>query len=748
MDYKFKKLSGVNTINSINNNSNVLVEDNGEIVKISAKEIMTGGNTIIDSTLTQEGVAADAKAVGDRISSLSEEKDNLFDPFFAGGSYPSVNIPADLALNVCVEVPANSTGVTEVKVTRCGENLIDLAGLFTASHPNGTVSANGITATLRDGIMHVTGANNTSDSIYAFRIRGIGGAYAIPPGAYTIPDRLTMAFGTNPDGSGAKNYSGKQTFNQPMYLSSFYCAIPGNATVDFEIPMVLLFGGAVADAYTEYSGDSYAVTLSQPCYGGTVNITNGKVMHTHALSSETHEAYPLDTPAIVFEEAEYVPSIKGFNFLYSFQGAITVNGCANRLGGSASMDVGSTPEAHGAAGNGVTDDTAAIQAAIDSGISLRFAGKYAIYGAITIPEGYLLDLGGCGVTMYDSGCFVVSKNAKLINARITYGGYGSAITIAGSHAMVLGCSVYGANGQGYGVSATSENGMAFVVVRDCVFSYLSCGFYSNDANYRNAFVLDFTATHCRQAINGSISGSRITICGQSATLELNNNEVYQMCIYGKLNTITDKMYDININDGTHCNMGLYVEGDYNVIDSFEANTRAVCENHGIDNTVINHNSGDSGLGNTYTCSAPNNIDKVISADNITVNTEMTNADTEFVNEILNVILNPLENIAIITPPEGSKIVLEIATLITRLDYLCLSFGVYYKGLRKVMVTLISDSAEYDDIVIDQHNICRTTMIYGNGATRALSGKGYSKMRLEFEFSGDTVDFIGLSGLIR
>lgn len=685
-------------------------------------------------------------------NSLYEEIGELFDPFFASGDYPRLNIPADLALNVSVAISPNFAGVSEIKVTRCGENLIDLAGLFMASFPSGTVVVDGLTATINEGVMHVTGTNATTGYVNVFRIRGINGAYCIPTGTYTIPDHLTLALSTNADGSSPKNYSGSKTFDQPMYLSSFYCAVGPRETADWEIPMTLLYGGYVPTTYIPYEGDSYSISLPQPCYGGTVNVTNGKVTYTHGLSADTQEVYPLDTPNTIFADAEYIASIKGVNFLYSFQGAVTVNGCANRLGGSVSADVGSNPEAFGAAGNGVADDTAAIQAAIDSGISLRFTGEYAVYGAITIPEGYLLDFGGCGVTMYDSGCFVVGKNAKLINARITYAGSGAAITIAGSHAMVLGCSVYGTNWKGYGVSATSENGMSFVVVRDCVFSYLSCGFYSNDAGYRNAFTLDFTATHCRQAINGSISGSYIKISGQSATLTANNNEVYQICIYGKLNTIIDKLYDVNANDSTHCSMGVYVEGNGNTIDSFEANTKATARIVGQNNAVISKNNGETMLGNTDPCFAMENFGNAITSDIVSINTELTTADENMANEILSCILEPKQKIAIVTMEGERKIVIDIEKRITRLEYLFFLFGAYYTGVKKISATLLSELDEEPDIEISTENINRVTMLYGNGSTRSLSSYNYTKLRLTFEFfkpetvSG-TVDFLGVSGLI-
>lgn len=57
-----------------NADPNVLVEDNGSLVRIPASKL---SGAKVDATLTQAGQAADAAAVGERLSALSEEISNL-----------------------------------------------------------------------------------------------------------------------------------------------------------------------------------------------------------------------------------------------------------------------------------------------------------------------------------------------------------------------------------------------------------------------------------------------------------------------------------------------------------------------------------------------------------------------------------------------------------------------------------------------------------------------------------------------
>lgn len=701
---------------------------------------------------------------------LSEEIDNLFAPFFASGDYPKLDIPADLAMNVSVEIEPNLDGVNEITVTRGSENLIDFAAVFRKNYPNKTVTTNGITATLsEDGILHVVGTNETDKYVNVFRLFTVQNDFSIPPGTYKIPRYLTLTLCTKPDWTGQKNYSNIVTFEQPMYLYAFYVAIEGGKTVDLLIPMTLLYGGEVAEEYVQYKSESYTIKLPNPCYGGIVNVTNGKVVHTYGcidsyseedvpdgwiadggeLTTGAKVVYPLEEPSVEFTESQYISSITGVNCLYSFQGAIVVNGCSNKMSGSAPANKSTSPEAFGAIGNGADDDTAAIQAAIDSDVPLSFNGRYALHGPISLPEGYVLDCKGAEFILHNDGCFIVAEKSTLRGADITYRGTKSAIVAAGYYAKIVDCAVSG-EGQGYGVSLQIDANISYMTIRDCRFYYLACAFYGYTSGWFNISTLDYISSHCRQSIDAKISGSYIKIGGQSATLTLNNNEVYQMCIRGNLNTIIEKLSDVNVSDGVHCGMGLYVEGNNNTIDTFEANTRARAGLVGINNQVINASSGNGNIPNTYPCHGFENFDTYINAETTSVNAELTTAEETLANRVLTVVLNPCTQIVGVHPNDGEKIVLDIIlpNAITVVDYLYFRFGAYYMGLRSVTVTLISDLDNVEDLSYELTNISRTSVMYGNGHFRGLYGSKYTKMRIAFEFNGEeVVDFIGMSGLI-
>lgn len=71
-----------------------------------------------------------------------------------------------------------------------------------------------------------------------------------------------------------------------------------------------------------------------------------------------------------------------------------------------------TPEMFGAAGNGITDDTVALQAALDSGSIVICKKTYKITGSVTMPK---------GVSISGNGTIVVDNNGNFFDAVICSG---------------------------------------------------------------------------------------------------------------------------------------------------------------------------------------------------------------------------------------------------------------------------------------------------------------------------------------
>lgn len=88
----------------------------------------TGGSVELDTTLTQPGMAADAKAVGDGLAALSEEIAALKNPesevvVSKTGDMIVLNPGEGKKLTV-----TGNTDATEVTLVHCGENIIDISG--------------------------------------------------------------------------------------------------------------------------------------------------------------------------------------------------------------------------------------------------------------------------------------------------------------------------------------------------------------------------------------------------------------------------------------------------------------------------------------------------------------------------------------------------------------------------------------------------------------------------------------------
>ena len=176
-----------------------------------------------------------------------------------------------------------------------GANVLDFAQYFTEGE---TVTQNGVTATFSNGYLKVTGTNTTTTFNIIYKACNV----VLPAGTYIMPRNLNIR--CNIDGQGNNNYSGAITAESSVQMVSFYVFASSNATVNYNIPMMLVKGTTPPTTYSPYSNicpitghdtvnvyvspttdiedaTVYTKQLGRTVYGGTVDVVEGKMNVTH-----------------------------------------------------------------------------------------------------------------------------------------------------------------------------------------------------------------------------------------------------------------------------------------------------------------------------------------------------------------------------------------------------------------------------------------------------------------------------------
>lgn len=163
------------------------------------------------------------------------------------------------------------------------------------------------------------------------------------------------------------------------------------------------------------------------------------------------------------------------------------------------------PEAHGAVGDGVTNDRGALEAAaaeaVTSGCELALtAPAYYIGGLpVTFPDGTRVrgssrlvgGMGGGPVVNLTSGTTLSG-----VTVENTATGYGFAVNIltGATDVTINGCTFVDAGGAGVGVYLNNQ-GIRDVTITRCVFHHLSFGVLSNSKDETGAWNLDGLTIH-------------------------------------------------------------------------------------------------------------------------------------------------------------------------------------------------------------------------------------------------------------
>lgn len=167
-------------------------------------------------------------------------------------------------------------GRTEVKVERCGENLIDIHRYFPVGYKN---TINGVTAeVLTDGRIHVYGKHTKSGytNVIHASAKDFDKKRVFPQGTYSTGANFTVAFNKN----GAwDNRSGTFSLEYSSSIIGFFISVFGEKTFDFYVFPMLVAGEKVPTTYLEYIMDIHPLTLPSTVYGGEVDA-EGKGQET------------------------------------------------------------------------------------------------------------------------------------------------------------------------------------------------------------------------------------------------------------------------------------------------------------------------------------------------------------------------------------------------------------------------------------------------------------------------------------
>ena len=290
---------------------------NADKTKLSGIEAQAN-KTTIDATLTHSGQAADAKATGDAISALNAQVIASMPHDTASGSI--ANFPDGAAmpvrdLSVDIEpVQAGSgdpspdnvrpiSGWTECKVTRTGKNLLNLEDVLTDAYVDGTT----------EKILTISGANvwyadvpKNTNIVYS----ADKGNRCVIAGYKTRPSTLL-----NSTADELIYNIGAQDLEQAFNTGeNTFVAIYVNRDQTNKPTWIQLELGSTATAYEAYQGQTYTIDLDGTRYGGTLDVTSGKLTVDRAIVTISSSWNPAlsstgDTVAVAQYSQNHFPGI-------------------------------------------------------------------------------------------------------------------------------------------------------------------------------------------------------------------------------------------------------------------------------------------------------------------------------------------------------------------------------------------------------------------------------------------------------
>ena len=252
-----------------------------------------------DTTLTQSGKAADAKATGDKISEIKEDLTDMVNSAHvtdsASGSVAHFvdgadNVPLK-SLKVAIE-PVQSgsgdpspenvrpiSGWNSVKVTRAGKNVLP-------SYASASITRNGITLTNIDGVYTLSGtatsAANFDISLSTPIAQGTEIHIALKNEAINSGVVCyTQAVGpSNINSIACSAVDNGGVFVLSKEMIQFRLRINNGTSLDnFILSPMITLGTETPAEFEPYNGDAYEVSLSPAgtVYGGTLDVVSGEL---------------------------------------------------------------------------------------------------------------------------------------------------------------------------------------------------------------------------------------------------------------------------------------------------------------------------------------------------------------------------------------------------------------------------------------------------------------------------------------
>ena len=157
------------------------------------------------------------------------------------------------------------SGWSEVKVTRCGKNLLD--STFCTNRTQGGTT----TVVNDDGSITLTGTASSATRYWASADRL---NLRLPAGTYTLSDGVRITYIS---GGSVRYKSGTFTLNEEITFINAYFTLTSGTTYNTTFYPQLEVGSVATD-YEKYNPTEYTISLGETVYGGTLDVVGGKMV--------------------------------------------------------------------------------------------------------------------------------------------------------------------------------------------------------------------------------------------------------------------------------------------------------------------------------------------------------------------------------------------------------------------------------------------------------------------------------------